>query len=221
MEALGCMPDLIIVLLLLTTLYLKNRSKDHIIKLQQALSSIERLKFELAVSSQNAASNSLSDGSESITDNTNFELSVPHAPKEYELREQLKNELLRLYERSQGSTTISPLILQSEAYAKLQALIQAGKTIRDDDQLWSDIEQTVLLVSPRFKTNLTLLTSGNLTRIDLHTALLIKCGIKPSQMTILVGRSNGAIVSRRESLCMKILDEKKGTKVIDSIIRSL
>lgn len=84
-----------------------------------------------------------------------------------------------------------------------------------------DLEHVVLESSPGFKTNLTLLTLGKLTTLDLHTALLIKCGIKPSQMTILLGRSNGAIISRRETLCLKVLDQKMGVKVIDHIIRLL
>jgi hypothetical protein len=40
-------------------------------------------------------------------------------------------------------------------------------------------------------------------------------------MTNLLNRSKGAIVSRRESLCFRVFDEKLGTKVIDGIVRLL
>jgi len=60
---------------------------------------------------------------------------------------------------------------------------------------------------------------GQLTSHDLRTSLLIKCGVQPSQMANLFSLSKGAIVSRRESLCLKVLDKKMGTKVIDAIIR--
>ena len=74
---------------------------------------------------------------------------------------------------------------------------------------------------PKFKENLLLLTLGKMTTAELRTALLIKIGIKPSEMIILLGKSNGAIISRRESLCLKVLDKKMGVKVIDGIIRLL
>ena len=63
---------------------------------------------------------------------------------------------------------------------------------------------------PKFKENLLLLTLGKMTTAELRTALLIKIGIKPSEMIILLGKSNGAIISRRESLCLKVLDKKWG-----------
>ena len=209
------------ILLVLISLYFKNKSKNNIIELQQALANIEKLKFEL-VTSQLKQSSDI--GQTIINQTEEIALVITHnSPKstEQELRECLKKELLTLYESASSQSSISPIILQSIAYQKIQEYIQEGKTIKESDVLWSEIEQIVLSSSPKFKINLNLLTLGNLTTIDLHTALLIKCGIKPSRMTTLLGRSNGAIVSRRETLCMKILDEKKGAKVIDAIIRLL
>jgi len=126
-----------------------------------------------------------------------------------------------LYESSNEKPTVSHIIIQSEPYQTLLDMIRAEKSIKEDDKLWKDLEQVILECSPKFKTNLNLLTLGRLTILDLHTSILIKCGIKPSQMTILLGRSNGAIISRRESLCLKVLDKKLGVKVIDGIIRLL
>ncbi len=209
------------ILLVLISLYFKNKSKNNIIELQQALANIEKLKLEL-VTSQLKQSSDI--GQTIINQTEEIAPVITHnSPKstEQELRECLKKELLTLYESASAQSSISPIILQSIAYQKIQEYIQEGKTIKESDVLWSEIEQIVLSSSPKFKINLNLLTLGNLTTIDLHTALLIKCGIKPSKMTTLLGRSNGAIVSRRETLCMKILDEKKGAKVIDAIIRSL
>lgn len=216
---------LLIIVLMLISLYLKNKSKNKIIELQQALNIIEKLKYELS----KRQIRHLSDTIEVTVNQPEEKEPYSHDEKgqktsenvEQELREQLKNELIALYESSSSQAIISPIILQSDAYQKIQEYIRDGKTIKDCDVLWNEIEEVVISSSPKFKTNLNLLTVGNLTAIDFHTALLIKCGIKPSKMTTLLGRSNGAIVSRRETLCMKILDEKSGVKVIDAIIRLL
>ena len=89
---------------------------------------------------------------------------------------------------------------------------------RDKDKALYGLLQEVY---PDFKANLRLLTQSRLTSLDLHTALLIKCHFTPTQMSVLLGRSKGTIVSRRETLSLKIFDEKIGTKVIDGIIRLL
>lgn len=222
----GCV--LLLMLLALLSLYLKNKSKTNIIMLQQALTVIDRLRRELEtapLSNPRHADGPLTlcpapQPSEATGTHT-AEL-MPSKATVQALRESLKNELIALYETAGAQTSVvSPLIMESAAYQKIQEHIHEAKIIKDNDPLWGEIEQAVIDSSPKFKSNLRLLTSGNLTTIDLHTALLIKCGIKPAKMTLLLGRSHGAIVSRRETLCVKILGEKKGTKVIDGIIRLL
>lgn len=216
---------LLIILLLLISLYLKNKSKAKIIELQQALNIIEKLKYELSERQIRQLPGNIAvtanQPEEKATHSHDGKSKKPSENVEQELRERLKNELIALYESSSSQAIISPIILQSDAYQKIQDYIRDGKTIMDCDALWNEIEEVVISSSPKFKANLNLLTIGNLTAIDFHTALLIKCGIKPSKMTTLLGRSNGAIVSRRETLCMKILGEKSGVKVIDAIIRLL
>lgn len=215
------------VLLGLISLYFKNKSKNNIIKLQRALNYIEGLKFEIAssdfkqeniVNQSDSSSNDKSNSQESSV----YSNSITQGKNEHQLRECLKNELIALYENSIHIQNIIPsAILQSEAYGKIQSAVHNDMIIKDSDPLWKEIKQVVLSISPKFIENLNLLTLGTLTSNELHTALLIKCGIKPSKMAILLGRSNGAIVSRRETLSIKILDEKKGAKVIDGIIRLL
>lgn len=214
-----------VAIMMIVILLLKNRNKKNIIKLQQAIQYISDLEREI----KNAQSNTLC-ASETETDdnisNRDKSVNPPGLPDtakntESELRALLKSKLMALYESSSEKTAIPAAIYESEPYQKLLRRISSGKSINDNDGLWSELEETVLNSSPRFKTNLNLLTLGKLTVLDLHTALLIKCGIKPSQMTVLLGRSNGAIISRRESLCVKIFDEKLGVKVIDEVIRLL
>lgn len=200
--------------LIIGILYFKNRNKSNIIKFQDALKNIEELKDELneALKANETSESDVSDVPSSLQ---NFK------EREIKLRQQLKDELLSLYENVDENKEIPLEILQSEVYRKLQTLITDGKIIKDNDPIWKELEETVLTCSPKFISNLNLLTLGNLTTIELQTALLIKCGVRPSQMAIIFGKSNGTIVSRRESLCMKVLSKKMGVKVIDAIIRLL
>lgn len=210
--------------MMIVILLMKNKNKKNIIELQQAIQYISDLEREIK-NTQNNVSDLESENTDKVS-NTDESvnqpvLSDPAKNTESELRALLKNKLMALYESSADKTAIPSAIYESEPYQELLKRISSGKSINENDGLWIELEETVLEVSPRFKTNLNLLTLGKLTVLDLHTALLIKCGIKPSQMTVLLGRSNGAIISRRESLCVKIFDEKLGVKVIDKVIRLL
>lgn len=205
------------MVMLLTIFYQKIKGQRRIIELQQAIENIKRLKQELNLSTK---SKDIPQVNETDTRRTNPAI-APAAKTEKELGEELKNELLAMCEACESKQDISAGILQSEIFQTLQKRANDQKCIKENDPLWDELELTVLEYSPKFKSNLILLTSGNLTLPDLHTALLIKCGFKPSQMTILLGRSNGAIISRRETLCIKVLGKKVGVKVIDGIIRLL
>lgn len=197
----------------------KNRDKRHVIELQQAREYIDTL-----VARQTAADVGDADSSERTKDSeisTNMPITGTTAELKQKLREKLRDGLMTLYERSKEKPEVPDMILQSEPYQKVLDRLKACKLIKDDDILWDEIEEVVLKCSPKFKENLLLLTLGKMTTAELRTALLIKIGIKPSEMIILLGKSNGAIISRRESLCLKVLDKKMGVKVIDGIIRLL
>lgn len=191
-----------VVLMAMVILYLKNRNKANIINLQHALENIGRLRQQL----------------NSVQATPTIPLMEPTGEN---LRERLKNELLSLYHESDEHPEVPVLITQSCVYEKLQKMITESRPIKENDGIWTELENAVLECSPKFVSNLNLLTAGRLTNLDLHTALLIKCGFKPSQLTILLGKSNGAIISRRETLCVKVLGKKMGVKVIDGVIRLL
>ncbi len=205
----------VIVIMTIAILLLKIKNKNNIIELQASLENINKLKHELAGYNGNPKESA-------GTKTTDEALPVPvvHKRTESELREQLKNELLALSETGEETQAVPQPILCSAIYKTLKNLIRDNRPIVDE-RLWEELEQTVLQSSPRFLANLSLLTSGRLTSLDIHTALIVKCGFKPSEMTVLFGRSNGAIISRRETLGFKVLDRKISVKTIDRIIRLL
>lgn len=214
------------LILAVIILYYKNKTKKTLIELHVAIENASILNDRLNTISLNQAiidsnSNNTNNNQQEDTQyNDIFKASLLTLKAEKELREKLRKELLDLYSKN-TTAKISNIIYESKAYGKLQELIKQKQILSYEDPLWDELECVVLKSSPKFKDNLQLLTQSRLTSIDLHTALLVKCHIQPSQMSTLLSRSKGAIVSRRESLCLKIFGEQLGTKVIDGIIRLL
>ncbi len=136
------------------------------------------------------------------------------------LRIQLRKELLNL-NYSIEKADISSSIIASDTYISLLNRIESNTILRDNDPLWNDLESIVLSVSNNFKNHLLILTCGQLKLQDYRISLLIKCGIAPSKIAILLGRARNSISTQRESLSIKLLGEKVGTKAIDNIIRYL
>lgn len=206
---------LIILLLGVIALSLKNRNKNIIIRLHRALENISELEHSIKHAQANSTSR---DSGARVSTQTSDKESI------IELRERLRHKLYEIYKEHSNSGKAIPIplsIIESPAYEQLQNLLSEKRELKENNSLWKELEETITKCSPNFKKNLQLLVGGKLTSYDLHTAILIKCGISLTSMTILLNRTKGTIVSRRESLCLRVFDEKLGTKVIDGIIRLL
>lgn len=190
-------------------LFIKNRDKAIIIQLRDNLDSLRKLKSQLPPTAETAAMNPLSDADSTEPDIIN---------NEPILREKLRDELIALYEQSK-SQKVSPVILNSNIYFQITSLISERKHI--DDETFDELKRTVFQASPKFIDNLKILTRDKLTEVDLQTALLIKCGFRPSEMTVLLARSNGAIIYRRNTLAKKVFGHTESVDVVNGIIRML
>lgn len=208
---------IVMLCLVILVLWLKYRNKRAMVKLQEAIIKIAELEESLDIHGK--TERKLSHDVGNVPDDT-----FPDSPDMETvdgLKHNLKERLLSLYSHNTDEETISPSILKSDAYAKLHRIILSGETIKDNDPIWHELEELILSISPQFKSNLQILLNGKLTTNDYHTAMLVKCGVAPTQMASLFGRSKGTITSRRETMCKKIMGENLGTKVIDSLIRLL
>lgn len=200
--------SIVAVILVITVLALNINRKKQQLRLHEALDNISKLKSSL---NNHTLAESSENSPKDIAKETTTE----------SLRNRLRDELLGMYNHNNERVEISSAILQSEAYKELQSYVTTGKIIPLDSQLWGLLESAVIESSPKFKSNLQLLTGGNLSTQDYRLALLIKCGVTPTQMISLLGRTKGTVSYRREALCYKVFDQKLGTKVIDGIIRLL
>ena len=134
------------------------------------------------------------------------------------LRDRLFRDALELSKRGE-QMGVSPIILESEVYSQLRDLVASQKVIREE--MWGDIEKTVLSASTRFNTNLRILTRNSISIDEFRVAWLVKCGFKPMEMCSLLAITHGAINSRRVRIGFKIRNEKQSVIIIDNLIRSL
>lgn len=197
----------LVVILAFTVLYIKYRNKSNIVQLHEALDSLEVLKRQLSLPPDVTGGNS-----------DNSLMNVESWNTETALRQRLRQGLMDLYTAS-GRQDVSPVILESDVYAEIRSLLKDGKPMKEE--VWDELEQVVLSASPNFMANLELLAQNRITDVDREAALLIKCGFRPKDMTVLLSLSNGGVISRRESLGIKIFDEKESAQVVTGIIRLL
>lgn len=198
------------ILLCLFLLYQKYRNSLHIIQLHKALATISELQAKLD------------------SEKMHVESCNPPSDRIFLLRDTCENQslqehLLDMLNEIQNSTflpKISDSILQSKIYAKLRDYIKHGKGITST-KIWEEIAETVEQSSPGFKSRLEKVMLGRLLCTDYETALLIRCGFTPSEMSLLLNKTKGTISSRRVNLSKKIFGQNIGTKAIDNIIRLL
>lgn len=209
---------LIVLLLSICILYLKNRNKTHLLQLHKAINNVNTLRQILSKSQPTNI-----DLSNDIHPQTINSITSPNSSSSNikDLRSHLREELLSLRHTQNNSYIVPPIILESEVYEKFIDNINRNKNISENSPLWSKLEEIVLKSSPDFKHSLNLLTGGKLKAVDLHTALLIKCGISSTDMSIIVGRAKSTIVYRKDSLGFKVFDKKLEAGAIDDIIRLL
>lgn len=220
----------IVLLLCIVIIYIRNRSMRILLKYRRALEDMALLKKAIFVSKekglhiQECAQENDAQFEQTMENQSNDEDNVQISKENGEtvrLREQLKAELLTLQRAGEARKDVAESILLSSVYGRIQKHLESEKQIPDSDGLWCELEDEVLKVSAEFKSRLYLLTGDKLKGDAYHMALLIKCGITPTELTVLVGRSKGAVSSRRGYICEMIFGEKLGAKVMDDIIRLL
>jgi tetratricopeptide (TPR) repeat protein len=135
-----------------------------------------------------------------------------------DLRERLKAQLKNITEAKQAKFSVSPIILDSDVYKQIQLYLADGKTIPEKSPIWESLEAVVVESSPSFKRNLQLLVGNSLKPQDFRTVLLIKCGISPGDLTVLLGRTKGTISYRRKHICEIILGERIDAVLINQLI---
>ena len=203
--AVGVILCLIIALLLFVI-----RNQRNALKLRQAIKKISILQRKL-IQENGVQIQKEPDSEPDIVINDELRMSI---------QEEYRKYLLELA-RSGSTQIINPAVNESEVVARLKALADEGKNIAVDDRLWTEIEELILSHHPQLFEHLELLFDGPIKPRELHIILLIKCGMTPKQIAVLLNRTKGAISDRRARLGSRLLQESITSQEFDNIIRVL
>lgn len=193
-------------MIIIRLLYLRTRNLKQIVLLQKTLDTIKTQRYahtDEVISSEPIA------GHLSVSSETEI------------LRRQILREFESMENADSTVFSVKQSIIRSDAFHRLEELIQKQKFISDSDDLWNELERIVEKDSPDFKTRLNNLTNCKMTNSDFQIALLIRCGITPSNMAILLNRTKSTVSSRRSSFSNKIFGSDSNIKMLDSLIRYL
>ena len=140
-----------------------------------------------------------------------------------QLQEKIRKELdsLAASQESDAKLSVDPRILQSKSYLELKGLANEEMCIPSSKTLIKDLEEIVHEASPSFRSNLETFTEGKITKVEYETALLMKCGFGTKDISVLSGRSMGAISQRKDSLAKKMVGIAADKKTLQNVINLL
>lgn len=198
---------LIVLVAAVIILYLRNRRKILMLRLHNTIHELERLRKSMSKESPDESLDIVANSGQAS------ELDI--------LKARLREQIDLLKKDNSGTPPIDSSILDSDIIASINRFIAANKVIPPDSDIWTELERTILYTSPCFKEHLRLLTGKTLKEQDYHIVLLIRCGITPSQMTILLGRTKSTVSYHRRHICEMVMGENIDSDLFDTIIRCI
>lgn len=108
-------------------------------------------------------------------------------------------------------------LVASESYKVLQKKLSEGKVLRPSDM--KALDETVNAIVIGFKE--TLFSTYNLSQQEYHICLLLKFDFSATEISLLLGRSVGAISLARKRLFVKLFGKEGSAAELDDYIRSL
>lgn len=211
---------IVLLLAIIGVIYYRDKSNRTLIKLRSALDSSRELRKQLeAGDAKGKDSGAESELTAEVTPEVMAEV-VPEVTAE-DLRRQLIVELTAVCDSKKKRLPLSPEIGNSRAYAELQEYIKEKRVIPDTSPLWSELHSVIIEASPNFDRRLQLLAPGKIKTDAYRIMLLIKCGVTPTQLCVLIGRAKGTLSTRRRILGLKFTDSEISPTMFDNLIYAL
>lgn len=213
---------LVAVLIFLTCIVVINRYRT--VKLQMALFTITQMRMDvtrdissdLSVPAHRNHTGNFIESSLPYKDNNNSDIDTFNSKN---IKTLIKSELDVLLENATDKMVIPAAILDSDIYRCVCQDISDKKVLSDNSAVWQKLEETICKGYPMFKMRLNNLGGHKLNRSELHILLLVKIGISPTNISILLGRSKSTISFNRHSIAKKLFEEKIEIEKIDQLIR--
>ncbi len=215
---------IVLLLAIIGVIYYRDKSNRTLIKLRLALDSSRELRKQLeAGDAKGKDSESGSGPTSEVVPEVTAEVASEvkdEVTAEY-LRRQLIDELTAVCDSKKKRLPLSSEIGNSRAYAELQEYIKEKRAIPDTSPLWGELHSVIIEASPNFDRRLQLLSPGKIKTDAYRIMLLIKCGVTPTQLCVLIGRAKGTLSTRRRILGLKFTDSEISPTMFDNLIYAL
>ena len=211
---------IVLLLAIIAVIYYRDKSNRTLIRLRSALDGSRELRKQLEAGDAKGEDS----GPESEpTAESAAELSaeVTTEVTAADLRRRLIDELTAVCDSKKKRLPLSPEIGNSRAYAQLQEHIKEKRMIPEASPLWGELHSVIVEASPNFDRRLQLLAPGKIKTDAYRIMLLIKCGVTPTQLCVLIGRAKGTLSTRRRILGLKFTDNEISPTMFDNLIYAL
>ena len=211
---------IVLLLAIIAVIYYRDKSNRTLIRLRSALDGSRELRKQLEAGDAKGEDS----GPESEpTAESAAELSaeVTTEVTAADLRRRLIDELTAVCDSKKKRLPLSPEIGNSRAYAQLQEHIKEKRMIPEASPLWGELHSVIIEASPNFDRRLQLLAPGKIKTDAYRIMLLIKCGVTPTQLCVLIGRAKGTLSTRRRILGLKFTDNEISPTMFDNLIYAL
>lgn len=221
---------IVLLLAIIAVIYYRDKSNRTLIKLRSALDSSRELRKQLEagdVKGKDSGPESLAGVAPGVAPGVALEVTpevtaevVPEVTAE-DLRRRLIDELTAVCDSKKKRLPLSPEIGKSQAYAELQEHIKEKQAIPDTSPLWGELHSAIIEASPNFDRRLQLLSPGKIKTDAYRIMLLIKCGVTPTQLCVLIGRAKGTLSTCRRILGLRFTDSEISPTMFDNLIYAL
>lgn len=215
---------IVLLLAIIAVIYYRDKSNRTLIRLRSALDGSRELRKQLEAGDAKGKDSGPESG---LTAEVASEVTAEVAPEvtpevtAKDLRRQLIVELTAVCDSKKKRLPLSPEIGNSRAYAELQNYIKENRVIPDTSPLWGELHSVIIEASPNFDRRLQLLSPGKIKTDAYRIMLLIKCGVTPTQLCVLIGRAKGTLSTRRRILGLKFTDNEISPTMFDNLIYAL
>lgn len=135
------------------------------------------------------------------------------------LLEEFRKQILLSYN---SSDQFRPLSIQDFTIIEsLQEHIKGKKPVSQKSDLFKSLEKAIYECSPDFISNLSILTEGRITKDEISLALLLKIGIRSTDIAVLCGVEKNTISYRKRVLLRKFNLGDLKTSSLDRVIQIL
>ncbi len=211
---------IVLLLAIIAVIYYRDKSNRTLIRLRSALDSSRELRKQLeAGDAKGEDSGQESEPTSEVASEVTSEVE-PEATAE-DLRRQLIVEMTAVCDSKKKRLPLSPEIGNSRAYAELQEYIKEKRAIPDASPLWGELHSVIIEASPNFDRRLQLLSPGKIKTDAYRIMLLIKCGVTPTQLCVLIGRAKGTLSTRRRILGLRFTDSEISPTMFDNLVYAL